>query len=174
MKLVARIVAGILVLLLWLLARGMQMNPHALDQTLGLGVHLIAVLLLFVVFFQWRGTAVEPLDPKTHRKFVAYGQFLGGGTVLLAVLAFLLLGTYGGEVAQLIVSRRIDFLGVLVLLVSGIGALVAGFGILWGATWSKPLAKLVALPFSFGWPFGLLLALYTWWALAPPQRAQGS
>jgi hypothetical protein len=151
----------------------MRLNPNPLDQTVGLAVHFVAVVLLFVIFFQWRRTRVRAPDFAKHRVLLVVGQFLGGGTILFAVLALLLLGTYGGELAQIVVSKRVDLLGTLFLLFTAIGALIAGFGLIGGARWAKSLARIVAFPFSFGWPVGLVVAVYTWWALTPasaPER----
>lgn len=167
-----RIAIAVVGAFLLLVARGMQINPNSLDQIVGVGVHTVTVILLFVVLFHWRRTALRPPELKKHRTGVVIGQCLAGAGLLVAVLAVLLLGTFGGKVAQMIVSSRFDFFGILLHLIVGVSALAAGFGLYRGTSWSSPLAKIVSFPVSFGWPLGLVLAFYTWWVLSPRRDSE--
>lgn len=171
MKIFMRIVAGFFAVALWLLARGMRTNPNALEQTIGEGVHLLGVLILFLVFFQLQRTAVRPPDFGRHQTPLVVVLVLAGGIVLLSIVVSLLLGTFGDEFTRLFIQRQFDPVTVVILMVSGLAALVAAFGVHRNKKWSMRLAKLVVFPFSFGFA-GMMVALYTWWVVAPRPTAQ--
>ena len=175
MKLVIRIFLGIILGLVLVTAKGMRVTPYEFDQTIGICVHLIAVLLVFIVFFQWRRTALQPPKVSTHQKYLAWTYLFIGGILLFSLFLYLITGTYAhqlfpdmGGAIQNILSQRIDFLESLLALIIGVAFLVAGFAILNNASWSRWFAKLIVFSISFG-P-GFFVTLYTWWVLAPSHQ----
>ena len=159
-----RLLAGTSALLLWLLARGAQTRPHPPDQLVGLFLHLAAVGLVFYIFFFWKKTSLRAPSFARHKWILVSLYALCGAVIITSVFWLLSFGTYGGQIEQYLVSNRYADVDLVVNIAVGIIALVVAVGISLNAPWSQMTARVAAFPLSIGWPFGLLLAIYTWWA----------
>jgi hypothetical protein len=106
---------------------------------------------------------------KTHIELLGWVNLLSGafwellGLGILA--AFILLAPTTGDPTG---SFALITMGVVVggyLLVLGIPTLIAGIGLLKLKSWARVLALIVGIFGFFSFPFGTLIALYTFWVL---------
>jgi len=171
MRIVVHVIVGLLALAIVMLGRGIQMNPNQADQIASLPVHLVGVLLAFMILFFRKCTAIEASTAAGHLKALAVAYLVASLVAILAIISLLFIGSFAGEVGQLIVSRRLGLAGALLILLFGVMTLIAAYGLFARKHWVTVLAKFLAFPISFGWPIGFGLALYTWWVLGPRREA---
>ena len=106
---------------------------------------------------------------KTHIELLGLVNLLSGAfweLLGLGILAgFILLAPTTGDPTG---SFALITMGVVVggyLLVLGIPTLIAGIGLLKHKSWARVLALIVGIFAFFSFPFGTLIALYTFWVL---------
>ncbi len=161
-----RLSLGSLALAIWLVARGMRLNPHALDQQVGMFVHLLGVALAFFVFFRFSKTKVaQPYNPALTEVKAARLLIVGGSICLTALFLLLLLAAFGGEIGRTVVAARLDLPNAIAYATLGTVAIIAGMGLQQRATWSRRMAISSGFMFSYIWPLGIALAFYIWWAV---------
>ncbi len=171
MKIPLRIIAGVVIFILYFAGKGIR---EGADETLpidpialGMAMHFIAMLILFVVFFRWDRTRTP--DFKKHRIPLAICWFFIGGVLLFGVFGLLRVAIeFGGEFTQTQTFQSlVSGSGIAVLMAAA--ALVSATGLLYGAKWAQVVAVILSFPASTGFPAGLLTALYTWWVIGSKQ-----
>jgi hypothetical protein len=73
----------------------------------------------------------------------------------------------GPELIRDMLLQRLDSVGAAVVVVLAATSIAVGVGLYHDKGWARVMAKLIALPYSAGWPVGLGVATYAWWALNP-------
>jgi len=140
---------------LFFLGRGMQINPEPIDQYVGIGVHFVAVGLIFSLL-HWRRLGLpEPRQTQTRLlagALITFGVIGTGASYFLASFLFVL---WLGH------SSILVWLGLNFCLIA------VGAGLWAKVNWARPVTKLLAFPLSLSWPIGLLVAIYAWWVLSP-------
>ena len=167
MKRPLRIIAGVVIFILYFAGKGIR---EGADETLpidpialGMAMHFIAMLILFVVFFRWDRTRTP--DFKKHRIPLAICWFFIGGVLLFSVLVAI---EFGGEFTQTQTFQSLVLWFWEAVLMAA-AALVSATGLLYGAKWAQVVAVILSFPASTGVPAGLLTALYTWWVIGSKQ-----
>ena len=173
MKTPLRIIAGVVIFILYFAGKGIR---EGADETLpidpialGMAMHLVAMLILFVVFFYWHRTRISSPDFKKHLIPLASCWFFIGGVLLFGVFGLLIVAIeFGGEFTQ---SQTLQSLvsGSWIAVLMAAAALVSATGLLYGAKWAQVVAVILSFPASTGFPAGLLTALYTWWVIGSKQ-----
>jgi hypothetical protein len=136
------------------IGRGMQLNPHEVDQQVGLVVYLAATVIVFSTIFQWKRTALTPPNSASYRVALAIVFILYGCVFLTALFVASSYGGLSGVIARPMLGFALGFCLVLV-----------GAGLLSNAQWARAGARIVAFPLSLAFPFGLLVALCAWWVI---------
>ena len=170
MKTPLRIIAGVVIFILYFAGKGERDQSEQIVALLvGMAMHLVAMLILFVVFFYWHRTRISSPDFKKHRIPLASCWFFIGGVLLFGVFGLLMVAIeFGGEFTQ---SQTLQSLvsGSWIAVLMAAAALVSATGLLYGAKWAQVVAVILSFPASTGFPAGLLTALYTWWVIGSKQ-----
>lgn len=157
---------------LYLLGRGM-LRPHEPDEVAlaGGALQIVAILFIFLVWFQWRQTALTAPDWSKHRSILA-GVFILFGILTIGALYALLhaMAFSEGQIAEAIkkiLQSRFDSFGATLTIAFAMTSVATGVGLYFDKVWARILAKLMALLYALAWPLGLCAAVYTWWVLNP-------
>lgn len=117
---------------------------------------ILGVVLIWWVFIRWPRSRLGPMEPGTAGR--RYRQFrrIWWWSVLLWVLA---LGKY-----RLTVGGNSPVEGLVFLLwVAALLSMTSGLGA--RATWARRVGKVMAGASAFFFPWGTVLAVYSWWVL---------
>ena len=170
MKTLLQIIAGVVIFILYFAGKGARDQSEQIVALLvGMAIHLVAMLILFVVFFRWHRTRISPLDDfKKARIPLALGWFFVGGVLLFGAFSLLVaIGLFGGEFTQTQIGQSLVFdSGIAVLM--AVAALVSATGLLYGAKWAQVVVVILSFWVSMGIP-GLFLAVSTWWMIGSNQ-----
>ena len=163
-----RIIAGFIWVILYFTGEGVGDDAaFELSGPIGFGLQLLAMIMLYVVFFHWERTAISTLDFTKHRIPLAWVWFFVGGTVLLGIVGILLMGLWMDGLAQTqtyqsIISDRIGGdIGALLIVLCAAAALISATGLLYRAKWAKTTVAILPFLFSANIP-GVVVACYTW------------
>ena len=168
MKILLRIIAGVVIFILYFAGKGERDQSEQIVALLvGMAIHLVAMLILFVVFFRWHRTMISPPDFKEHRIPLACCWFFIGGVLLFSVVGLLGLGIYSGN--ELTRTQASLAFGLPLAVLIAVAALVSATGLLYGAKWAKVVAVILSFPVSTGFPLGLFIAVGTWWVIGSKQ-----
>lgn len=109
---------------------------------------------------------------RTHVNILGWLQIaLGVLDILVAVVVFGLFAGVGllaglsGELSGPLVGGAVGTVIGLFLMVTGIPNLLAGWGLLDRKGWARILAMVLGVLNVFKFPYGTLLAIYTFWVL---------
>ena len=169
MKIPLRIIAGVVVFILYFAGKGERDQSEQTIDALGMAMHFVAMLILFVVFFRWDRTRISSPDFKKHRIPLAICWFFIGGGLLFGIFVLLIAGIeFGGELTQTQTFQSLVSVSEIAVLMA-VAALVSATGLLYGAKWAQVVTVILSFPASTGSLPGLLTALYTWWVIGSKQ-----
>ena len=93
------------------------------------------------------------------------------GMIPTVIMLLVALGLMGGGMlsrspVEMITAGGIVAIIAVCMLMLGLPALIAGFGLLARKSWARPLALIIAVFNLFAFPIGTALAIYQFWVLA--------
>lgn len=116
---------------------------------------------------------------RTHVNILGWLQIvLGALDILAAVVVFGLFAGVGllaglsGEISGPLVGGAVGTVIGLFLMVTGIPNFLAGWGLLNRKGWARILAMVLGVLNVFKFPYGTLLAIYTFWVLLDDEVAR--
>lgn len=86
--------------------------------------------------------------------------------MLLVALGLSIGGPFSGNPLAMIGAGGVVAIVAICMLMLGLPALIAGFGLLARKPWARPLTLVIAIFNLFAFPIGTALAIYQFWVLA--------
>lgn len=86
--------------------------------------------------------------------------------LLMTALGVSVFGSFSSNPVEMLTAGGILGFIAVCLLMLGLPALIAGFGLLARKSWARPLTLIIAVFSLFAFPIGTLLAAYQFWVLA--------
>ena len=86
--------------------------------------------------------------------------------LLMTALGVGIFGSFSSNPIEMLTAGGILGFIAVCLLMLGLPALIAGFGLLARKSWARPLTLVIAVFSLFAFPIGTLLAIYQFWVLA--------
>ena len=89
-----------------------------------------------------------------------------GFIMLLVAGGLVSFGPFGENPGEMLLAGGIVGFVALCILMLGLPAVIAGFGLLARKSWARPLTLVIAIFNLLAFPLGTMLALYQFWVLA--------